>query len=288
MDMRETEAFLAVAEQLHFGRAAERLRLTTSHVSQVIRRLERRVGAPLFERTSRRVALTPLGQRLFEELQPAYAQMLTAFEHARAAARTPVGRLRLGFTSSAEGSVITRVVKAFEARHDCSIAMHEVPTLYPYAPLRAGEIDILVNWLLVEEPDLVLGPVLYRRDRVLAVGVDHPLAGRQSVALEEVGDYGVAGVPQPAEAILDAIVPLETPSGRPIRRTHHIQTLHEALSLIARGRIVHPTMAGALPQRPDIRYVPMPELPPIPMGLIWRATHENAAIRALADLAAGF
>ena len=75
MEMREIEVFLTLAEELHFGRAADRLHRTTSHVSQTIRLLERRIGGPLFERSSRRVALTPLGERLLADLGPAHQEI---------------------------------------------------------------------------------------------------------------------------------------------------------------------------------------------------------------------
>lgn len=69
----EIEVFLTLAEELHFGRAAERLRLSTGRVSQVVRQLERRLGGALFERTSRSVRITPVGLRLAEELAPLVA-----------------------------------------------------------------------------------------------------------------------------------------------------------------------------------------------------------------------
>ncbi|WP_432873100.1 LysR family transcriptional regulator [Microbispora rosea] len=85
--MREIEAFLAVAEELHFGRAAQRLHLSTSRVSHLIRALERRAGAPLFARTSRRVHLTTAGEGLLAEVRPAYEQLSTALRQARESPR---------------------------------------------------------------------------------------------------------------------------------------------------------------------------------------------------------
>jgi hypothetical protein len=86
--------------------------------------------------------------------------------------------------------------------------------------------------------------------------------------------------------VMDMLIPPLTPSGRPIPRTEPVQSLHEIMSLVARGRIVHLTGAGVLPaRRDDIVQVPISDLPPIPMGLIWCTSHENARIRALADIA---
>ena len=79
MDTAEIEVFLVLAEELHFGRTAERLRLPQPRVSRLVAALERRAGGALFERTSRRVRLTPLGQQLASQLRPAYAQLTEAY-----------------------------------------------------------------------------------------------------------------------------------------------------------------------------------------------------------------
>jgi len=83
--MAQVEAFLALAEELHFGRAADKLRVSQPRISRLIAALEREVGGKLFERTSRRVALTPLGEQFHALLLPGYAQLQTAL--ARAATR---------------------------------------------------------------------------------------------------------------------------------------------------------------------------------------------------------
>jgi DNA-binding transcriptional LysR family regulator len=81
MGMAHVQAFLALAEELHFGRAAELLHVSQPRVSRLIAALERQVGGKLFERTSRKVTITPLGQQLLAELRPAYEQMHAALDH---------------------------------------------------------------------------------------------------------------------------------------------------------------------------------------------------------------
>ena len=99
MEKHEIETFLALAEELHFGHTAARLRVSTARVSQTIQRLERRIGAPLFARTSRTVALTPIGRQFRDDLAPAYRGMLDALSSAVAAGRT----LRVGFLGPSAG-----------------------------------------------------------------------------------------------------------------------------------------------------------------------------------------
>ena len=103
MDLAQIEAFLILCEELHFGRTAERLYVSQPRVSRLIADLESDIGGVLFERTSRRVALTPLGVRLRDRLAPVYEQLTAALAEARTAARSPAGLLRLGFAATTAG-----------------------------------------------------------------------------------------------------------------------------------------------------------------------------------------
>lgn len=289
MDTAEIEVFLVLAEELHFGHTAERLRLPQPRVSRLITRLERRVGGVLFDRTTRRVTLTPLGEQLRDELGTAYAQVQAALGHARRAARETAGILRVGFTNTTGGPPLSRLVSAFEARHPgCGTALLEVPVAEPYAALRAGEIDVLVNWLALDEPDLTAGPAIDCQSRVLAVAASHPLADRESVSVEDLAGQAVAMVPPTLPPKLwDAIVPPATASGKPIPRAHLARSITEVWALVAQGLIVHPAVASVARQlrRDDIALIPITDMPPIQLGLIWRTAHENARIRALAATA---
>ena len=287
--MAQAEAFLAVAEELHFGRAADRLHVSQPRVSRLIAALERQVGGVLFERTSRRVTLTPLGEQFRGELGAAYAQLQAALDHVRQAAREAAGQLRIGFTNTTEGPALSRLVAVFEARHPgCQITLHEAPVAGPYAALRAGEIDVLIHWLVVDEPDLTQGPAIGRQERMVAVAISHPFARQETVSVEDLAGQPVARRPAVfPPALWEAFVPANTPSGKPIPPTHDIRSHHEALALAARGLIVHPTVASTaqLLRRDDIVLVPITGLPPIRLGLIWRSTCYNARIRALATTA---
>jgi DNA-binding transcriptional LysR family regulator len=289
VDMAQAEAFLAVAEELHFGRAADRLHVSQPRVSRLIAALERQVGGALFERTSRRVALTPIGDQFRGELGAAYAQMQAALDHARRAAREAAGQLRVGFTNTTEGPALSRLVTVFEARHPGSqVMVQEVPVTEAYAALRTGEIDVLIHWLVVEEPDLTSGPAIGRQDRVVAVAVSHPLARQETVSVEDLAGQPVARPPAALPpALWEALVPANTPSGKPIPQAHDTRSLHEIWALVARGLIVHPTVASTaqLLRRDDIVLVPVTGLPPIRLGLIWRSACYNARIRALATVA---
>jgi DNA-binding transcriptional LysR family regulator len=259
-------------------------------VSRLVAALERRVGGALFERTSRHVRLTPLGTQLRDQISPAYGELHVAIRDARQSAQEPSGRLRVGFTATTEGAALDRLLGAFATRHpDCRVVPHEVAMHDPYRELRAGHIDVLVNWLVVDEPDLTIGPAIDHQDRVLAVAAGHPLASRTSISVEDLAGLGVPELPPPFPAsFAQALVPLTTPSGEPIHRARAVRTASETFTLAARGEVVHATMTSMITRvgREGIVFLPIIDLPPMPLGLIWCKAHENARIRSLAQVAA--
>jgi DNA-binding transcriptional LysR family regulator len=289
VELRQLRAFLVVAEELHFGRAADRLRVSPSRVSQLVRALETVIGAALFERTSRRVALTPMGERLRSRVGPACNELTQAVNDLRNNGDRLTGELRLGVVLATNGGPhLPEIIGVFEARHPaCRVVVSEIAWSDPLGPLRRGEVDLTAIRFPLRQPDLVVGPVLTTDERALAVADDHPLAGRSTVCVEDLGDYAVAaGTPAVPQELIDALLPRRTPSGRPIVRrmvTGSVQTL----AMVARGEIVHATVAS-LPDYmsyPGITYIPIVDMPPCDAGLVWRASEETPAIRAFAAVA---
>jgi DNA-binding transcriptional LysR family regulator len=289
MEQREIEAFLTLADELHFGRTAERLHVSTARISQAIKTLERRVGAPLFERTSRRVALTPLGRRLHEDLRPAYQRIQEGLERAIAAGRGVDGVLRVGFVNAAAGRLILLVADGFRARHPrCAVEIREVQVGDCLVALRAGEIDVLLATFPIEEADLTTGSVLLSEPRVLAVSSRHPFARRESVSLEDLARDEVLRAPCSDLGYWEAArVPERTPGGRRIERGQVTVTFQEMLTLIGAGRGVYPVGAHATRYytRPDVTYVPFRDAPPLEWGLIWRTSAETSRVRAFDEAA---
>jgi DNA-binding transcriptional LysR family regulator len=291
VDFAQIEAFLVLCDELHFGRSAERLHVSQPRISRLIAGLENTVGGTLFDRTSRRVTPTPLGARLRDELAPAYQQLTTALDTARTAARSPDGLLRLGFAATTAVSAVDELVTDFQrAQPGCTVSLHEVPLADSYTPLRSGEIDVLVCWLVVDEPDLTRGPTIAEYPRVLAVGDDHPLARKRTVSAEVLGDYPIPNwaYQGTADRVRQMMVPSHTPSGRAVRiHPTEVRTVGETASLIARGEVVAPTVTSMRHRFGNERIVlvPIHDLPAIPLGLIWCTSHENGRIRALARVA---
>lgn len=287
-ELHELRVFLALADELHFGRTAQRLTLSPSRVSQVIRKLERSLGGQLFERTSRSVRLTAFGEQFLASVRPAYEQLEQALVGMAELSADPVGSLRVGFTATTDGPVLNRLTEAFQARHPrCRASMHEVPVCDPFAALRKDEVDVVANWLVAPDADLTMGPAIAYYDRVLAVSRRHRLAGRTSVSFEDLGEESIADPPPSFPAALaDALFPLRTPSGRPIRRAQVPRSPYEIMAHVARGEIVQLTMTGlAFLRRDDVTLVPVRDLPPMPLGLIAARYRANAGVSALAEVA---
>ncbi|WP_328653560.1 LysR family transcriptional regulator [Micromonospora sp. NBC_00330] len=290
VELRDIEIFLTLAEELHFGRTAERLHVSQARVSQSIKQQERRIGGALFERTSRSVRLTPLGERLRDRLDAGYREIMAGIDEAAAAARGQVGTLTIG-TFDTHHRQIAAVLDLFRQRHPrCELRMREILPSDPFGGLRAGRIDIGLLWLPVREPDLTVGPELYTERLVLAVAPTHPLAGRDRVEMEDLGDHPVVDLEGPVpDYVWQAHTPAMTPSGRPIRRGTTAATLEEALTVIGTGSVVSPvgSYAAASRQRRDLAFVPITDGPILRYAPVWRSAAETTLIRTFVHAAGG-
>lgn len=292
VELRELRLFLTLAEELHFGRTAERLRLTPSGASQTLRGLEHRLGAQLVHRTSRQVRLTPFGERFLREVEPAYARLTAVLERTSAATRTPEGTLRLGLLSGpAGGPHLIDIIRAFEAQHpECTVEVVQMSWDDPFGRLRESDVDLMATWIPLEQPDLVVGPILVKERRVLAVARDHPLAERDSVDVEVLADYPVARFENWPTEMHEVVVPSRTPGGRPtagVRIPVGERAVLDVAVRVARGEVIHPTVASAASYMGDLdlAFVPITGLPPLRSALVWRRRAGDLRLRAFVRVA---
>ncbi|MDQ8700925.1 LysR family transcriptional regulator [Streptomyces sp. LHD-70] len=278
LEARELECFLVLSEELHFGRTGERLLVSQSRVSQLVRALERRVGARLFTRSSRRVALTPLGERFLTRLRPAYAELRAAVEDARSAARGVEGTLRLGFQGTADDRLMAAIAAFRQAHPGCETEIVELPFSDPFGAVRAGAVDAAIVLLPVAEPDLVLGPRFAEQRQNVAVSPRHPLASRTSLTAAEVAATPLIMATPPAPAYWRRA---QAPSDLP---GPSVRTLQEGLTLVAadRGAMLLCGPTSEYHARRDIVHVPVNGLPDSTLGLIWHRDGETERVRAFA------
>ncbi|MFQ6326117.1 LysR family transcriptional regulator [Nocardia sp. CWNU-33] len=280
----EIETFLTLAEELHFRRTSERLGLSTGRVSQTIKKLERRVGVPLFDRTSRQVVLTATGRRLRDDLRPAYQSVQLAILRAIEFGRGITGTLRVGYSTPWVADLLGLAAEAFQRRNpDCEIKVHEIQLGNPLGPLRSGDLDLQISEFPIDEPDLTVGPVIFSEPRALMVPAQHPFARRDTVSLEDLADAPLVSIHGDIPAYwLDFHLPTHTPSGRPIPQGPTATYWTEVPSHVAAGRGVSPVAMRGLRYhaRPGITFVPFHDAAPIEYGLIWPTTGDSALVCA--------
>ncbi|GGT76476.1 LysR family transcriptional regulator [Streptomyces lateritius] len=288
VELRDIEIFLTLAEELHFGRTAERLHLSQARVSQSIKQQERRLGGALFDRSTRTVALTLLGQRLRDDLEPGFGLIREAMDRAAAAARGCCGTVRLG-VMGALPSELSWLVQAYVTRYpECGVEFVEFHFSDPFVKLRTGEVDLQLMWLPVPEDRASCGPVVLREGRVLAVAQDSPLAASSFVSMEDLAGQTVL---DPGEHVprewFDAMCPDHTPSGRPIPRGPRARTFHEVLALVAAGRIVCP-LNGHVPRYysyPGVALLPINDAALTEWALVLPDSAPAPHVQALLDTA---
>jgi DNA-binding transcriptional LysR family regulator len=238
------------------------------------------------------VQLTSAGHEFQREIEATVARLDRALERSKVAARMLAGTLRLDlFSRPASGPRLVEIIRAFETLHpECQIEVAQLSWDDPLGRLRAGDVDLIAVWVPLHQPDLVVGPTLSSEPRVLAVARDHPLAGRDSVDIEEIAEHRVARFADWPPALHEAIVPLRTPAGRTIPSTPIPSGERTVLDLsvrVARGELVHPTVAsaraymGAL----DLAFVELTGLPPLRSALVWRRPARDPKLRAFIRVA---
>ncbi|MEU9521714.1 LysR family transcriptional regulator [Streptomyces sp. NPDC048224] len=290
MELREIEIFLVLAEELHFGRTADRLRVSPARVSQAIKKQERAIGAELFKRTSRSVQLTPTGKVLQEGLAAGYQQIKEALSAAAAAGRGITGELAVAYSAAWCGTLVVAATDVFRARHpNCTVHIHESPLLDPIGPLRDGTHHIQLIELPIDEPDIVNGPVVFTEPRALVVPRGHPFAERDTVSMEDLAEAPLITVTSQPQYFIDHHYPRRTPKGRPIRRGPSTTAWQEVLALVGAGKGVSPTCARAAHyySRPDVVYVPFRDAPPVEYGLLWAATNSTPKVHAFIETLLG-
>lgn len=269
--------FLAVAEELHFRRAAGRLFISQPSLSQQIRRLERELGAELFARGNRRVELTDAGRTFLPEARELLAQAERAVASVRGGEQ-----LVVGFTGSAGAGLLASSLAGFaRVRPAASVVVRELE-LGHLEEVIHGYVHVAFTRLQPGEADLEV-EVLLREARVVAVAADHPLAHRQSVTLSELAEEQLITASSTSSQAWRNLWQAE-------RSRHGLRgpvvaeatSLEEIMTLVAGGRgvCVMPVVNAALFPRPGVAYVPVEDAEPALVSLAWRYGSETPLLQA--------
>ena len=284
LDLRLVEYFVAVAEELHFGRAAKRLHIAQPSLSHQIRRLEEQLAVTLLDRNSRHVALTPAGEALLHESRSLLAQAQHAIRSARAAAAE---RVTVGFYGSAARGLLPEVLSAFGARQPgIEVSVREL-LLGDLDDVVHGRVDLAFTRLLPGQADVAI-EVLGHEPRVVALASAHPLATRESISLGELHDERFVvnpAVPSDREPPARWLAE-QRRHGLPGRIAAESASIQEILTLVAAGRgvcLVPATVASD--HRPgDVVYVPVTDADPAVVSLARRPGRTRPAVEAFVQL----
>jgi DNA-binding transcriptional LysR family regulator len=301
LETRQLRYFVAVAEELNFGRAAERLGMAQPPLSRAIRELERQLGVALLERTTRRVELTPSGEVLLQDARTALDAVSAAGRRAQHAGET-TPQLRLALKADVDGGLLPRILEAYAAL-DTGRPVAFVLGRYgeQAAALRDGRADVA----LVLDPGDVRGvdfEPLQSEPFLLAVAATDPLAAYSEVCLADLAGRTIPGGGPadqgPVSAEVCSLVGLPQSGSdsftRPVIGSPSANSdLPEIFRLIELGRTVcfFPASLTARYPRPDIVYLPVKDLPPATLAVAWpqdsRSTAVAAFVRAASEVAAG-
>jgi DNA-binding transcriptional LysR family regulator len=190
MDLRQLRYFEAVAEELHFSRAAERLNISAPTLTQQIQVLESDLGVMLFRRTKRSVALTEAGLRFLEEARATLRQAEQAAQVARQAARGQIGRIEIGYVTSASClGLIPSVVAGFRRENPyVELRLHRMETVRQLNALTRGDIDLGFLRPPLRYPSGLTGSLVWKQPFIVAMPQNHPLARENRVRVGLLGD----------------------------------------------------------------------------------------------------
>lgn len=280
LDLRLVRYFVAVAEQGHFGRAAEALHLTQPSLSRQVRRLEQQVGARLLDRTPKGTLLTEAGSAFLPQARALLRSAAAAAASARAAAEP--SRLTIGYTS---GLIITTAVRELRRLHpDADVRTMHLEWNEPRSALLDHRVDVTVNRLPMRTEGLHV-TVLYDERRMVVVPLDHRLAGKESVTLDDIADEPMPRLPDPDWNAFWRIDP--RPDGRPAPDGPLVQAVEDKLELIAAGEAVALVAEGfrGTTFHPGITAIPLEDVEPSNVVLATRAGERNRLVAAFAKLA---
>ena len=260
--------FVTVAEELHFGRAAERLHIAQPSLSHQIRRLEQQMEVTLLNRTSRCVELTPAGRVLLTEGRRLLTQSQRAIRLTRAADSE---QLTIGFYGSAANAWLPRLLRAFNERHpNVDVSVKDL-LLGGIEDILDGSVDVAFTRLLPGQADVEV-EVIAREPRLVAILNTHPLADRASLTFDDLRNESFITNP-----VIDAHTPPirwlaeQARHGLPGHVAAQAASVQEILTLVATGRgvsLVPASVADHYP-RADVNYVQVTDADPAVVSLAW-------------------
>lgn len=279
MDLRLLRYFCAVAEELHFGRAAARLNMAQPPLSQQIRKLETSLGVRLFERTNRKVDLTEAGKRFLQRARMILASAEAAATEAQRIDRGEMARLAISFMSAAMLDQFAPILRRFRGVFpDAEIDLMQMPSDEQLRAVAAGQADLgFVDIPDQAEPLVINGRRLRTRTAwrelfVAALSPEHRLANASLLSLRDLaGEAFVTLNGEPATGLHDQFIALCQTSGFTPMVRRQVTQLPVMLTLVAAGYGVAAVPACVhQPWDGLVRFIPLREEASVPVTMVWR------------------
>jgi len=290
MDIEQLRSFLAVADELHFGRAAERLHVAQPPLSRTIKQLERELGTRLFDRNTRSVRLTSSGQALMDPAQEVLDALRRAETAVRSADHGEVGTVRIAFAGVSTHRLVARLARVVRSqRPGIQLELSSQNFAQPAMKrLLAGETDLaLGRWDVV--PAEISAQVVMPDSLVLAVPDTHPLAGARRLSIGQLASEGFVSLPPHEGSVLpDRLRRLAHANGFVADVVQVAPDTQTALALVSAEVGCHLTLASVAENvtDPHVVFIPLNESTPsldVHLRAAWRRADQNPALRAVLD-----
>ncbi|MBR0755470.1 LysR family transcriptional regulator [Bradyrhizobium jicamae] len=288
-DLNQLRCFVTVAEELHFGRAAARLNMTQPPLSRQIQVLEHIIDAPLLERTSRSVRLTPAGRSFLPEARRILKLAESASQVARRIALGKTGSLKIGFTAAAAYGFLPELIAACRARlPEVDFSLKEMVSGDQFEALATGQIDAGLLRPPIARPELASKRVV-AEPLLAAIPKKHPLASAETVTIKDFDDQPfVMYSPYESRYFHDLLVALFTRADVLPRYVQQLSQIHSILAMVRAGLGVSivPEAAASL-KIADVKLKPLKLRTPAPVELflVWRREYDNPLLPALLEVA---
>ncbi len=287
MELRHLRYFMTLAEELHFGRAAQRLHIAQPPLSQQIRQLETELGFELFYRTKRKVQLTEAGQVFLDEVQQIFKQLEQAIQVGRQTSRGEMGQLVIGFVSSAPYNILPKVLRSFRSSiPEVRLELHELTTNEQFRWLRESRIDVGFVRLPIED-DTLNFEIIFQESLIIALPDTHQLANNSNVCLRSLKNEPFILFPRLlAPGLYDLIISICQQAGFSPNVTQEAIQMHTIVSLVAGGlgiAIVPESLQNL--QRTGVVYKVVKEATPkTAIALIWRKNDISATVQKFLEI----
>jgi DNA-binding transcriptional LysR family regulator len=281
LDLRKLRYFVAVAEELNFGRAAQTLHIAQPVLSRQIRALESELNVRLFDRSKRGTSLTPAGRSLLDDAGPLLVAADALQRRVKRADRGPT-HFTIGFMP---GLTVTGAARTLADRHpDLTVDVVRTSWDDQVEVVHDGRVDVSVVRLPVDQRGLVIKR-LFSEPRMAVLPIDHALAGKESIEITDLAHEHLLQDPDAVPEWRDIAAELRTGSSR---RIPVVRTVEEKLEYVAAGTgiVILPHSAATFYTRPDIAYVQVRDLPDNEVALVWSATRRSGLLREFTQLAA--